>query len=338
MFLRYKTYIIAEAGINHKGNYKIAKEFIKQAKRCGADAIKFQSFLPDSRVSKAVKSEKYAEKVIGTQESISQLFKRLSLRFNIQKKIFSYAKKKKMEIFSTPFDTKSADFLEKCKVNIFKIASADLVNLPLIEYVAKKNKPIILSTGMSKISEIDEAVEVVRNTGNQNLILLHCNSAYPSNYAEMNLKFIDTLKKMYDVPIGLSDHTTDLLACKVAISRGCTVIEKHFTLSKTMEGPDHILSSDLKEMTELVDNVENINLLLGDGIKKIQPNEYVTLNAQKKSLYSLKNIKKGETFSEKNICVKGPSGGILPKFKKILIKKKSKNNILSDQPITWDDV
>ena len=333
-----KCFIIAEAGLNHNGSLEIAKRLIDNAKEAGCNAIKFQSFLPNSRVSKEVKSEKYVEKIIGTQESISQLFNRLSLTFNIQKKIFSYARKKKIDIFSTPFDFKSADFLEKMGVNLYKIASADLVNLPLIEYVAKKNKPIILSTGMSKISEIDEAVEVVRNTGNKNLMLLHCNSAYPSNYSEMNLKFIDTLKKIYNVPIGLSDHTTDLLACKVAISRGCNLIEKHFTLSKNMEGPDHILSSDFSEMKELVECVDSINLLLGDGVKKIQPNEYITLNAQKKSLYALRNIKKGAIFNDKNISIKGPAGGILPKYKKIIINKKSKTNIAADQPITWEDV
>jgi len=172
-----KCFIIAEAGLNHNGSLEIAKRLIDNAKEAGCNAIKFQSFLPNSRVSEEVKSEKYVEKIIGTQESISQLFNRLSLTFNIQKKIFSYARKKEIDIFSTPFDFKSADFLAKMGVNLYKIASADLVNLPLIEYVAKKNKPMILSTGMSKISEIDEAVETVRNTGNKNLILLHCNSA-----------------------------------------------------------------------------------------------------------------------------------------------------------------
>ena len=245
-------FIIAEAGLNHNGSLQIAKKLIDNAVYCKCDAIKFQSFQPNSRVSKKVKTEKYSEKVIGTEESISQLFQRLSLNFSDQKKIFLYAKKKKIFIFSTPFDFKSADFLEKLGVEAFKIASADLINLPLIEHVSKKNKPIIISTGMSTISEINDAVETVRSTGNKNLALLHCNSAYPSVHSEINLKFMQNLKSMYQLPVGFSDHTTDLLSSKTAIALGANIIERHFTLNKTMEGPDHLLSSDKKEMTDLV--------------------------------------------------------------------------------------
>ena len=350
-----KTFVVAEAGLNHNGSFNIAKKLIDNAKEIKCDAIKFQSFLPNTRVSKFVKSEKYAEKIIGTQESISELFQRLSLNFGIQKKIFKYAKTKKIMIFSTPFDFKSADFLDKLGVVAFKIASADLVNIPLIKHVAKKLKPIIISTGMSKISEIDEAVEAVRSTGNRNLVLLHCNSSYPSTYSEVNLKFMDTLKKMYNIPVGFSDHTTDLLSSKVAITRGANVIERHFTLSKKMEGPDHILSSDKLEMEKLIKYKkffnkwkfwkkrnyknnkikENVSLLLGDGIKKIQPNEYITINSQKKSLYAKRKIKKGEFFTINNICVKGPVVGLMPKYLNVVIGRTAKENIELDHPITW---
>ena len=349
-----QTFVIAEAGLNHNGSFEIAKKLIDNAKKTKCDAIKFQSFLPDSRVSKKVKSEKYSEKIIGTQESINQLFKRLSLNFATQKKIFNYAKKKNILIFSTPFDFESADFLEKINVCAYKIASADLVNLPLIEHVAKKNKPMIISTGMSKISEIDEAVETVRSTGNKNLALLHCNSSYPSAHSEVNLKFMDNLKSLYQIPIGFSDHTTDLLSSKSAIALGADIIEKHFTLNKRMEGPDHLLSSDLKEFKELVkfkknfrkfkiwlkkqnaNNKNEINLIVGDGIKKIQPNEYITINSQKKSLYAKKNIKKNEKFSKSNIAIKGPAGGLLPKYMSVIINKKAKTKIQKDEPITWE--
>ena len=219
-------------------------------------------------------------------------------------------------------------------------------------------KPVIISTGMSKISEIDEAVEAFRSTGNQNLILLHCNSSYPSTYSEVNLKFMDTLRTMYQIPIGFSDHTTDLLASKIAITKGANVIERHFTLSKKMEGPDHILSSDLNEMKELVKFkkffgkwemlkkkysknpkiFESIKLLLGDGIKKIQPNEYITINSQKKSLYAKRKINKGDLFTDKNICIKGPVVGLMPKYFEIIKNKKALNMIEKDQPITWDDI
>ena len=351
---REKPFIVAEAGLNHNGSLAIAKKLIDNAKKAKCDAIKFQSFLPDSRVSNKVKSEKYSEKIIGTQESIHQLFSRLSLNFDTQKKIFSYAKKRKIFIFSTPFDKESADFLEKLGVEAYKIASADLVNLPLIEHVAKKNKPIIISTGMSKISEIDDAIETVRSTGNRNLAVLHCNSSYPSTHSEINLKFMNNLKSLYRVPVGFSDHTTDLLASKSAISLGASIIERHFTLNKRMEGPDHMLSSEKNEIASLVKfkdfhnkfnlwfkkrskiEKEQITLLLGDGIKKIQPNEYLTINSQKKSLYAKKNINKGGKFTENNITIKGPAGGLLPKYIKVIINKKTKNKIHKDEPITWD--
>ncbi len=348
-----KSFIIAEAGLNHNGSLSIAKKLIDNAKKANCDAIKFQSFLPNSRVSKNVKSEKYSEKIIGTQESINQLFSRLSLNFDTQRKIFAYARKKNIFIFSTPFDFENADFLDKLGVGAFKIASSDLVNLPLIEHVAKKNKPMIISTGMSTLSEIDDAVETVRSTGNKNLAVLHCNSSYPSTHAEINLNFMNNLKSLYQIPVGFSDHTTDLLASKSAICLGADIIERHFTLDKRMEGPDHLLSSTLKEIRELTKfnkfykkynlwfkkrnkkEKEQINLILGDGIKKIQPNEYITINSQKKSLYASRNIKKGEKFRRSNITVKGPAGGLLPKYMKIILTKASKINISKDDPITW---
>ena len=314
--------------------------------------------MPNSRVSKYVKSENYAEKIIGTQESISQLFNRLSLSFNIQKKIFTYAKRKKILIFSTPFDFKSADFLEDIGVSAFKIASADLVNIPLIEHVSKKMKPLIISTGMSNISEINDAVEAVKSTGNKNLVLLHCNSSYPSTYSEVNLKFMDTLRMMYNIPVGFSDHTTDLLSSKIAIAKGANVVERHFTLNKKMEGPDHILSSDDKEMRELIKfkkyfnkwqyckkNIfkgkktnENINLILGDGVKKIQPNEYITINSQKKSLYAKNKLKTGQKIKRSNLVIKGPSGGILPKYIDIILGRKVNKVIKKEFPIKWEDI
>ena len=235
----------------------------------------------------------------------------------------------------------------------YKIASADLVNLPLIEHVAKKNKPMIISTGMSKISEIDEAIETIRSTGNKNLAVLHCNSSYPSTHAEINLKFMNNLRSLYQIPVGFSDHTTDLLASKSAISLGADIVERHFTLHKRMEGPDHLLSSELNEIKSLVQfkkfynkfdlwfgkrnkkEKEQIKLILGDGVKKIQPNEYLTINSQKKSLYASENINKGEKFTKVNISIKGPAGGLLPKYMQVILSKKSKTKIEKDEPITW---
>ena len=364
----YKPFVIAEAGINHNGSLEIAKKLIDQSKITGCDAIKFQSFLKKTRISAKVKSSNYAEQVNDEQENLYQMFERLSLSFKEQEKIFNYARKKKVEIFSTPFDKESVDFLESQKVKLYKIASMDLVNLPLIEYVAKKNKPIILSTGMSTLSQIEDAVSLVKDVGNPNLTLLHCNSTYPSIAESMNLKVMENLKLSFGVPTGISDHTVGLLIPFLATMLGASVIEKHFTINKFFDGPDHILSADTEEMKKIsffakklkpskkldlnlskiikqynLDQIINkkvtrkyLDEILGDGIKRILPSEYETINSQKKCLYALKDIPKGTVLNKSHFIVKGPGGGILAKYLDILIGKKTKINIDSDYPITWD--
>ena len=263
-----KTFIIAEIGLNHNGDIKIAKKLIDEAKKCGCDAVKFQSYKKEHRISKNFKSDKYFETVIGTEETISEMFNRLHLNHSQQKELFNYAKSKKILFFSSPFDTDNADFLENLGVKLYKIASMDLNNLPLIEHVAKKKLPIILSTGMSRLHEIDEAVETIKNSGNENLSILHCNSAYPSSHDEINLNFMKKLKNLYNIPIGYSDHSSSLLSSIVAISNGAQIIERHFTLNKNMEGPDHILSSDPEEMKKLVYYAREIPKILEMVIKK----------------------------------------------------------------------
>ena len=333
-----QCYITAEAGLSHNGDIKIAKELIDQAILSGCSAIKFQSFTKDSRVSKTQKSAKYAEEADGLQENIYDLFKRLSLSFEEQKEIFDYAETKNLPIFSTPFDFESVDHLEKLGVFAYKIASMDLVNLPLIEYVAKKMKPIILSTGMSTLSNIEDAVNVTLKSGNPNIILLHCNSSYPAPEEEMNLAAMETLSNTFKVPVGLSDHTFGLFVSHTAIVLGANVIERHFTLSRSMVGPDHILSSELDEMTQLVDMAKRIPKTIGDGIKQIQPAELTTLNMQQKCIYAARNISKGCIISHSDIVIKGPGGGILPKYIDILIGRKVQLDIKADTTINWDDL
>ena len=228
--------------------------------------------------------------------------------------------------------------MEKLKVNFYKIASVDLVNIPLIEAVSKTGKPVILSTGMSTISNIEDAVEIFKKNGNKNLIILHCLSSYPANENEMNLKVIKTLKRNFGVPVGFSDHYPGIEISLMSIGVGANIIERHFTLDKKFEGPDHILSSEPEEMKKLVVLSKNSNNILGDGIKKIQPSEYVVINSQRKSIYAKKDINKGDKLTKDNLTIKGPGGGILPKYIDLILNKKAKNNIESDYPITWDAI
>ena len=333
-----RTYIIAEIGLNHNNNLEIAKELIDKAKKIGCDCVKFQTYDLNSRVSNKVKSAKYSETTIGLEENLNEMFNKLQLNKEDHKKLFKYARKKNIEIFSTPFDFRSVDFLEDMNVNLYKVASMDIVNLPLIKKVAETKKPVILSCGMSTLGQVEEAVNTVKETGNNNLMLLHCNSSDPASLEEMNLKVIETLKTSFKVPVGLSDHTFGLLSSQLAISLGANLIERHFTLDRAMEGPDHILSSEPEEMKKLVEYAKLIPKMLGDGVKVIQPNEYLTLNSQRKSLYASKNIKKGQIINSGMIAIKGPGGGLLPKYIEIVIGRTAKNNIDKDLPIMWKDI
>lgn len=330
--------IIGEIGLNHNGNYELAKKLIDAAVDCNLKFIKLQTYTSgNSRVSNKVKSANYIEKITDQEESLSQMFDKYNLTIEQQVSIFEYARSKGLNIFSTPFDIVSAIFLnDTLKVDCFKIASVDLVNLPLIEKVASFGKPVILSCGMANLSEIESALEVISSQGNSNVILLHCNSSYPAPLIDMNLNVIKTLKTAFKIPIGLSDHTFGLLASTISLSIGSNVIERHFTLDKFMEGPDHILSSEPIEMKELVNLSKNIPKILGNGLKKIQPSEYYNINLQRKSLYANRNLNIGEILNIEDVVIKGPGGGILPKYLDIVIGRVIRKKIEKDYPITWE--
>lgn len=333
----FPTYIIAEGGLNHNGDIQIAKKLIDQAKKINCNAIKFQTFSKNSRVSNKVKFANYVEKADGLREDLNEIFNKNKLHDKEIKNLFKYAKKKKIEIFSTPFDTESLKKLEKIGVNFYKLASVDIVNLPLIKEIGNTGKPLIMSTGMSDLSRVLDAVEAFRETGNKNLILLHCLSSYPAESSEMNLNCIKSLKDQFKIPVGLSDHFPGIEISLMAIGVGANIIERHFTLDKRMEGPDHILSSEPNDMKLLVECARKSNLILGDGEKIIQPSEFEVINSQLKSIYARKNIKKGKALNIKDIIIKGPSGGILPKYLDLLIGKKINKNISKDHPINWTD-
>jgi sialic acid synthase SpsE/protoporphyrinogen oxidase len=330
--------IIGEIGLNHNGNYDIAIDLIDSAVKCGLKFVKLQTYISgNNRVSDKVKSANYIEKITDQEESLSSMFDKYNMTQDQQIKLFEYAREKGLLIFSTPFDIESANFLNNIlNVDCFKIASVDLVNLPLIEAVASHNKPIILSCGMSNLSEIEDALDVISLQGNSNVILLHCNSSYPAPVEEMNLNVIKTLKNSFKVPVGLSDHTFGLFTSIVAMSIGADVVERHFTLDRFMEGPDHILSSEPDEMKELVDRARIIPLMKGDGIKRVQNGEYFNINLQRKCLYANRDLKKGDTIQLSDIIIKGPAGGILPKYQDIIIGKKLVQNIDKDYPINWN--
>ena len=332
------AFIIAEAGLNHNGSLKLAIELIDAAKNAGCSAVKFQTYSAGGRVSRAVKGNRYAEELIDLEESTFNMLKRLELSKKQHEKLFAHAKKQGIEIFSTPFDLKSVDMLENLGVSFYKISSMDLVNLPLIKKVAETGKPLIISTGMSTLGQIEDAVGVVRDAGNPNLILLHCISSYPAAVQDMNLAVMDTLKKAFGVPVGLSDHSIGITVASVALALGASVIERHFTLDRFMEGPDHILSSDPDEMKELVRVSHLVPLIKGSPEKVILGSERETINRFKKCLYAAVDIPVGKKITERMIAVKGPGGGILPKYMDVVVGKKTNSDIKKDHPIEWSHI
>ncbi len=318
------TYIIAEAGINHNGKLNNALKIIDKAKESGANAVKFQTFL--------------AEDLASEKSKFFKLFKKLELSNNEFRKLNEYANKKKIEFFSTPFSFDAVDLLVDLNVPAIKIASGDLTNIPLIQYVSSKKKPMILSTGMAKISEIKDAVKSIKSQKNHKIAILHSTSSYPSPLNEVNLNAIKNLQKSFRNVIGYSDNGNNLLVPVIAVSLGAKIIEKHFTLNKNLPGPDHVISANPKEFTDLVKNIRKIEEMLGDGIKKCQPSELQNLVQARRSITARVEILKGEKIKKEFLDFKRPATGIAPKFIKKIIGKTVKKNIHKDESIKWNEL
>ncbi|MCW7999959.1 N-acetylneuraminate synthase, partial [Clostridium sp. cpc1] len=261
-----KTFIIAEAGVNHNGNIDIAKKLVDAAVEAGVDAIKFQSFKAGNLVTKSAKKAEYQKETTGNGNQFEML-KKLELSYKEHIILKKYCEEKGIMFISTPFDFESADLLEKLNIPLYKISSGDLTNIPLLKYIAKFNKPMIVSTGMANLGEVEIAVNAIKEGGNDKITLLHCTSNYPTACEDVNLNAILTLKNAFKLPVGYSDHTIGIEIPIGAVAMGTKVIEKHFTLDKNMEGPDHRASLEPNELKEMVKNIRNIEKAFGNGIK-----------------------------------------------------------------------
>ena len=330
------TFLIAEVGLNHNGDMSLAKELIDEAINSGADAVKLQSYKSKYRVAEHGKTSRYAEKVLGTEETDYEMLKKAELNKEQTKELFDYAKDRTI-IFSAPFDLESADELAELGVDCYKIASFDLVNLPLIRKVALTMKPMIMSTGMSYLSEVEEALIEVAKCGNPNVILMQCTSSYPCPPESMNIKAIDTMKAAFkQLPVGLSDHVVGDMVSIAAVARGANIVEKHFTMDKEMEGPDHILSMLPEEMKKMKTSFSIVEKALGDGIKQPAANEVASIIRFRKTMYSKHPIKKGNIISSDDIIYTGPAYGIYAKFENLVIGQAVNKDIPGNTPITWD--
>ncbi len=323
-----KALIIAEAGVNHNGDLNLAKKLIEVAAKSGADFVKFQSFKAELCVSKNAKKAAYQLETTAKDESQLEMIKKLELDFNAHQLLISHAKQCGIAFLSTPFDLESIELLDELGLEVFKIPSGEITNLPYLKKIAKLNKKIILSTGMSNLGEIEVVLEILCKEGTQraNITLLHCTTEYPAPFDEVNLKAIQTLKNAFNLDVGYSDHTKGIHISLAAIALGASVIEKHFTLDKNMSGPDHKASLEPDELQELCTKIREIESALGDGIKQASKSERKNIEIARKSLVAKKKIKKGEIFSEENLTTKRPASGISAmRYDEYLGKKASKN-------------
>lgn len=309
-----KIFIIAEAGVNHNGNVELAKKLINIASEAGADAVKFQTFRTENVVSKNAQKAEYQKETTGSTESQFDMIKKLELDVETHKELIAYCHEKKIMFLSTPFDLDSVDLLNNLGLKIFKIPSGEITNLPYLRKIARLNKKIILSTGMATLNEVGEALNILISSGTakENITVLHANTQYPSPMNDVNLNAMITIKNTFDIAYGYSDHTLGIEIDIAAAAMGASVIEKHFTLDKNMEGPDHKASLEPDELCAMVKAIRNIELALGDGIKKPTSSEIPNIEVARKSIMANCTIKKGERFTENNLAVKRPASGISP--------------------------
>src|SRR3990167_920245 len=309
-----KVFIIAEAGVNHNGSTELAKKLIDAASVAGADAVKFQTFKAEKLVSKNAQKAEYQKQTTGKAESQFDMIKKLELDEATHHELMAYCKSKNIIFLSTPFDHDSIELLDTLGLEIFKIPSGEITNLPYLRHIGKLGKRVILSTGMTDIGEIEDALDILIDAGTkkENITVLHANTMYPTPMEDVNLKAMVTIGKTFDVSYGYSDHTLGIEVDIAAVAMGASCIEKHFTLDCAMEGPDHKASLEPDELKEMVKAIRNIEIALGSSVKKPSKSEMPNMQVARKSIVADKPIKKGEPFTQDNLAVKRPGNGITP--------------------------
>ena len=330
-----KTIIIAEAGVNHNGKLENAKKLIKKAAEAGADYIKFQSYKTENIVTTFAKKANYQIQNSIKKENQYDMLKKYELsekEFRILKKTCI---KYKIKFLSSPFDIDSAKFLSRIGISLFKIPSGEITNLPLLRFIGSLNKKVILSTGMSTIKEISKALKVLTSVGikKKKIVILQCNSEYPSPFEDINLRTIQFFKKKFKVETGLSDHSLGIEVPIAAVACGARIIEKHFTLNKNFSGPDQKASIDFFELKKMIQSIRNIEKAMGDGVKKITKSENKNRLVVRKSIVANKNIFKGEILSFSNLAIKRPGTGISPMKIDFFLGKKARKNFKKDELI-----
>lgn len=304
--------IIAEAGVNHNGDLDTARKMVRVAKKAGADYVKFQTFQPEELVTASAEKAEYQKKGMGAKESQFEMLKKLALPEEAYRKLNMYCREQGIGFLSTPFDLGSIELLSSCDMDYWKVPSGAVTDLPFLEKIAQTGKKVILSTGMSQIREIQAAVDILERHGSSEIVILHCNTEYPTPFQDVNLLAMKQLERVFHKKTGYSDHTEGIEVPVAAAALGAVVIEKHFTLDRRMEGPDHMASLEPDELACMVKAVRNIEKALGDGEKRVTDSEKKNICLVRKSIVASKYIKAGEVFTEQNITVRRPGNGISP--------------------------
>ena len=334
--LKARVLVIAEAGVNHNGEIELAKRLVDAAAQGRADAVKFQTFRADRLVSAMTPKARYQLQTTSPVESQLEMLQRLELSPGAHRELCEYCRKRDVIFMSTPFDEESADFLEELAIPIFKIASGEITNLPFLEWIARKGKPIILSTGMSYLSEVDEAVRVIRDAGCDQLALLHCVSSYPAEPADANLRALQTLAAAFQVPVGYSDHTLGIAVPVAAVALGACVIEKHLTLDRSLPGPDHHISLPPAEFAAMVEAIRKVEVALGDGRKRPVPAEEDVRRTARRSLVAACDIPAGARIEKRMVAAKRPGTGLAPRLVEQVVGRIAKRRIASQEAFDWE--
>lgn len=332
------VFIIAEAGVNHNGDINLAKKLVDMAFECGADAIKFQTFKAEESTGSFAEKAQYQKENDPIKESQLEMIKKLELPFEKFKEIQSYCSKKGIIFISTPDGEESLNYLINMDVPLIKVGSTEVTNYKFLRQIGETGKPIILSTGMSTLGEVEKALEVIYDTGNSNVKIMHCTTDYPTDIQDVNLKAMITMREAFKVPVGLSDHTLGSEAAIAAVALGAEFIEKHITLDRNMEGPDHKASMSQQEFKKYIQHIRNTEKLLGNGIKKPTDREIAIMNDVRRSIVAACNLKKGTIIKKDMISYKRPGDGIKPELSYILIGRELKRDLKKDEVMKWEDI
>jgi N,N'-diacetyllegionaminate synthase len=333
-----RVFIIAEAGVNHNGSLDMALQLVDAAKQSGADAVKFQSFKADQLATRSAHKAAYQERTTSQAESQFDMLKRLELDRAAHERILRHCEDRGIQFLSSPFDLPSIDLLAEMNLPVYKIPSGELTNEPYLRKIGAKGKPVILSTGMATLGEVEEAINTLRAAGAGQLTLLHCVTEYPAPYAEVNLRAMHTLKLAFGLPVGYSDHTPGIEVSIAAAALGAEMIEKHFTLDRSLPGPDHAASLEPGELKAMVTAIRNVEAALGTGIKAPAPCEIPNISVARKSLVAARSLPAGHKLQEQDLNIKRPGNGLAPKLMPALVGRTLRVAVERDALIRWDDL